>query len=66
VRAIADRCGGSAAQCDVIHLTLTEAALRAPHIRLARALVAERNARKPGSRLNRRLARRVRTMAAAA
>jgi len=65
VRAIADRCGGSAAQCDVIHLTLTEAALRAHHIRLARALVAERRARKPESRLNRRLARRVRTLAAA-
>jgi hypothetical protein len=66
VRAIADRCGGSAAQCDVVHLTLTEAALRAQHMRLARALVAERNAQKPDSRLNRRLAQRVRTMVAAA
>jgi hypothetical protein len=66
VRAIADRCGGSAAQCDVIHLTLTEAALRSHHIPLARALVAERSARKPHSRHNRRLAQRVRTMAAAA
>ena len=28
VRHIAHRCGGSLAQCDVIHLTLTEAALR--------------------------------------
>jgi hypothetical protein len=66
VRAIEHRCGGSAAQCDVVHLTLTEAALRAQHIRLARTLVAERNARKPGSRINWRLAQRVRTMATAA
>jgi hypothetical protein len=35
-------------------------------MRLARALVAERNAQKPDSRLNRRLAQRVRTMVAAA
>jgi hypothetical protein len=53
VRPIASRCGGSIAQCDVIHLTLTEAALRARNARLARALVAERTARKPASRLNR-------------
>ena len=66
VRAIAHRCGGSVAQCDVVHLTLTEAALRAQHMRLARALVAERSAQKPDSRLNQRLARRVRTMGAAA
>jgi hypothetical protein len=88
VRAIAHRRGGSAAQCDVVHLTLTEAALRAQHIGLARALVprtrsshhiaactvanfgigtlaAERNAQKPDSGLDRQLARRVRTMAAA-
>ena len=38
VRHIAHRCGGSLAQCDVIHLTLTEAALRAQQARLARAL----------------------------
>jgi tetratricopeptide (TPR) repeat protein len=55
VRQIADRCGGSLAQCDVIHLTFTEAALRARQARLARALVAERTARKPASRLNRLL-----------
>jgi tetratricopeptide (TPR) repeat protein len=55
VRHIAHRCGGSLAQCDVIHLTLTEAALRARQARLARALVAERTARKPASRLNRLL-----------
>jgi hypothetical protein len=55
VRDIASRCGGSLAQCDVIHLTFTEAALRARQARLARALVAERAAQKPASRFNRRL-----------
>ena len=59
VRNIADRCGGSLAQCDLIHLTFTEAALRAQKVRLARALVAERAAHKPSSRLNRLLAQRV-------
>jgi hypothetical protein len=39
VRHIAHRCGGSLAQCDLIHLTFTEAALRARRARLARALV---------------------------
>lgn len=52
VRGIADRCGGSVAQCDVIHLTLTEAALRARKPILARALIAERTARKLVGRLN--------------
>jgi len=52
VRDFADRCGGSVAQCDIVHLTLTEAALRARRSTLARALVAERAARKPMSRLN--------------
>ena len=59
VRRIAHRCGGSLAQCDVIDLTLTEAALRARKARLARALVAERTARKPASRLNRSLQQRL-------
>jgi hypothetical protein len=59
VRDIAHRCGGSLAQCDLIHLTLTEAALRARKARLARALVAERAAQKPGTRLNRLLQRRL-------
>jgi len=54
VRHIARRCGGSLAQCDVIHLTLTEAAVRARQAWFAGALVAERTARKPG-RLNRLL-----------
>jgi hypothetical protein len=51
VRHISHRCGGSLAQCDLIHLTLTEAALRSRQARLVRALVAERTARKPASRL---------------
>ena len=59
VRGIAHRCGGSLAQCDVIHLTYTEAALRAQHSRLARTLVAERTARKPASLLNRLLWQRL-------
>jgi hypothetical protein len=59
VRHIAHRCGGSLAQCDVIHLTFTEAALRARKMHLARALVAERAAQKPASRLNRWLRRRL-------
>jgi hypothetical protein len=60
VRAIASRCGGSVAQCDLIHLTLLEAALRAQQARLAQALAAERVARKPGSPLNRWLCARAR------
>jgi hypothetical protein len=62
VRHIAHRCGGSLAQCDLIHLTFTEAALRARKARLARALVAERAAKKPGSRLNRLLQQRLRKL----
>ena len=53
VRTIADRCGGSVAQCDLIHLTFIEAALRSQRARLARALAAERTARKSDSPLNR-------------
>jgi tetratricopeptide (TPR) repeat protein len=59
VRHIAHRCGGSLAQCDLIHLTFTEAALRARSARLARALVAERTAQKPTSRLNQLLQQRL-------
>jgi hypothetical protein len=66
VRHIAHHCGGSVAQCDVVHLTFTEAALRGGKTSLARALVAERAARKPGSRLNRRLQRRLTASAIAA
>lgn len=65
VRHIADRCGGSVAQCDLIHLTYTEAALRAQADALARALVAERTALKPKSRLNRRFEQRLRRKQAA-
>jgi hypothetical protein len=57
IRTAADRCGGSVAQCDLIHLTLLEAALRAQQTGLARTLANERAARKPGSRLNRWLRR---------
>ena len=60
VRHIAHRCGGSLAQCDLIHLTLTEAALRTRNARLARALVTERATQKPASRLNRLLRQRLR------
>jgi tetratricopeptide (TPR) repeat protein len=49
-----------------IHLTFTEAALRARKERLARALVAERAAQKPSSRLNQLLQQRLRTMSTAA
>lgn len=59
VRHIAHRCGGSIAQCDLIHLTFTEAALRAQKAHLARALVAERTAQKPASRLNKLLQQRL-------
>ena len=62
VRRIAHRCGGSLAQCDIIHLTFTEAALRAQKSGLARALVAERAAKKPASQLNRLLRQRLRMM----
>jgi hypothetical protein len=66
VHAIAHRCGGSLAQCDIVHLTFTEAALRARKLRLASVLVAERAAQKPTSRLNARLQARLRTIERAA
>lgn len=65
VRRVAHRCGGSIAQCDLIHLTFTEAALRAHDATLARTLVAQRTAWKPMSWLNRLLQRRARALAAA-
>ena len=52
IRAAADRCGGSVAQCDLINLTLLEAALRGRRRGLAQRPVAERAVRKPASRLN--------------
>ena len=57
VRHIAHRCGGSLAQCDVIHLMLTEAALRARQARFARALVAERTARTQANELAQSIAK---------
>jgi hypothetical protein len=54
----AHRFGGSNAQRDLVHLTLTESALRARRPGLARALVAERLAEKPESPYNRLLATR--------
>ncbi|HVO87032.1 MAG TPA: tetratricopeptide repeat protein [Casimicrobiaceae bacterium] len=66
VRHMALHCGGSAAQCDIIHLTLVESALRAQRARLAHALVAERAARKPRSRFNDWLLARARGVPAAA
>ena len=66
VHDVAHRCGGSLAQCDIVHLTFTEAALRARKPRLAGALVAERVAQKPMSRLNARLQARLRTIETAA
>ena len=59
VRHIAHRCGGSLAQCDLIHLTFTEAALRARQAHLARTLVAEQAAQKPTSGLNQLLQQRL-------
>ncbi len=59
VRSLANRCGGSVAQCDVIHLTLTEAAIRSRRESLALALTAERSARKPESPLNQWLFARI-------
>jgi hypothetical protein len=62
IRAAADRCGGSVAQCDVIQLTLLEAALRGQREQLAWTLAAERARRKPASRLNRWLKARAWTL----
>jgi tetratricopeptide (TPR) repeat protein len=66
VQGVAHRCGGSLAQCDIVHLTFTEAALRARKPRLAGALVAERVAQKPTSRLNASLQARLRMIGSAA
>ena len=53
VRERAEQCGGSIAQCDLLHLTLVESALRSRYMPLARVLTAERKARRPASRLDR-------------
>jgi tetratricopeptide (TPR) repeat protein len=53
LRRLFERCGGSKAQCDLLHITLLEAAFRARQRELARALVGERIARRPASAFNR-------------
>jgi hypothetical protein len=58
IRGHAHRFGGSHAQRDLIHLTMTEAALRSGQGKAARALVAERTQLKPSSVFNWRLAAR--------
>jgi len=58
-RHLVQRCGGSRAQCDLLHLTLLEAARRSGQQALAQSLVTERLALRPRSRLNRRLQSRV-------
>ena len=58
IRAHAHRFGGSHAQRDLVHLTLTEAALRAERKSLARALAAERTSLKRTSPFNWKLAAR--------
>ena len=58
MRANAHRFGGSHAQRDIVHLTLTESALRAGHASLAGALAAERTNLKRTSPFNWRLAAR--------
>jgi hypothetical protein len=64
VRAHAHRFGGSHAQRDLLQLTTTEAALRAGRRSLARALIAERLAVKPGSVHNLQLRERAAVNAA--
>jgi hypothetical protein len=57
-RQISGSFGGSHAQRDVIDLTLAEAAIRGKNVPLARALVQERLALRPDSRINLAFARR--------
>jgi hypothetical protein len=59
LRRLAKRCGGSQAQCDLVHLTLLESALRSGHTPMARSLVAERIESRPRSAFNRHLIARV-------
>lgn len=53
IRSSAHRFGGSHAQRDLIDLTLIEAAFRGGNVPLARALAAERSARRPESPVSR-------------
>jgi len=59
LRHLAKHCGGSQAQCDLVHLTLLESALRSGHTLMARSLVAERIAARPHSVFNWNLMARV-------
>jgi len=59
LRHLAKRCGGSQAQCDLLHLTLLESALRCGRTPMARSLVAERIASRPHSVFNGYLKARV-------
>jgi tetratricopeptide (TPR) repeat protein len=52
IATITHRLGGSAAQRDLVHLTLLEAALRGGHADLARTLAGERTASRPASPFN--------------
>ena len=52
-------CGGSRAQCDLLHLTWLEAALRSHQPALARQLLGERIASRPLSPYNERLRERI-------
>ncbi len=52
-------CGGSRAQCDLLHLTWLEAALRSRQTALAQRLLGERIARRPQSPYNGRLRDRI-------
>jgi tetratricopeptide (TPR) repeat protein len=58
LRSVAHRFGGSHAQRDLLHLTMTEAALRSGRVNLARALSAERTQLKPTSPFNWQLSAR--------
>lgn len=58
-RRLASRCGGSRAQCDLLHLTLLEAAMRSGREDLAGELAVERTHLRPHSRMNAWLLQRV-------
>jgi len=56
---LARGCGGSRAQCDLLHLTWLEAALRSHQPGLAQRLLGERVASRPQSPFNARLRERI-------
>jgi hypothetical protein len=57
-RHLAQHCGGSRAQCDLVQQTLLEASMRDGQWEMARSLVEERIAARPHSEMNHRLIRR--------